>query len=96
MGKDETKRDTHSKTMSLGDHLEELRSRLILALVGFALVFIVCLFFGKYIIAVIQDPYVSIAGEKAKLVTLSPTEVVISYMRISLITALIFSSPWRH
>ncbi|MHC4468803.1 MAG: hypothetical protein ACYSUZ_05465 [Planctomycetota bacterium] len=35
-------------SMSLGDHLEELRLRMILALAGIVLGLIVCLFFGKH------------------------------------------------
>ena len=34
-------------SMSLGDHLEELRIRMILALAGVVVGLIVCLFFGK-------------------------------------------------
>jgi len=43
--------------MSLGDHLEELRSRMILALLGLAVGTIVCLCFGKQIVALIKMPY---------------------------------------
>jgi sec-independent protein translocase protein TatC len=44
-------------SMSLGDHLEELRIRMILALAGVVLGLIVCLFFGKYLIAFLERPY---------------------------------------
>jgi Sec-independent protein secretion pathway component TatC len=37
--------------MSLGDHLEELRARLILVILGLAVTLIVCLAFGKWIIS---------------------------------------------
>jgi len=94
MGNKNKSENPSTLSMSLGDHLDELRSRITLALVGFVLAFVVCLFFGKSVIAFIQMPYTSIAGEETKLVTLSPAEVVVSYMRISLISALIVSSPW--
>lgn len=45
------------KSMSLGDHLEELRVRMILALAGILIGLVICLFFGKYIIYVIESPY---------------------------------------
>jgi sec-independent protein translocase protein TatC len=45
------------KSMSLGDHLEELRIRMILGLAGLLLGLVVCLFFGKYIIRLIESPY---------------------------------------
>ncbi len=44
-------------SMSLGDHLEELRMRMILALAGVVLGLIVCLFFGKYLIVFLERPY---------------------------------------
>lgn len=44
-------------TMSLGDHLDELRMRLILAILGLVIGTIICLFFGRRIITFIQSPY---------------------------------------
>ncbi|MEK7994935.1 MAG: twin-arginine translocase subunit TatC, partial [Planctomycetota bacterium] len=43
--------------MSLGDHLEELRARLILAITGLVVGTIICLFFGSQIIKFIERPY---------------------------------------
>ncbi|MBE0536413.1 MAG: twin-arginine translocase subunit TatC [Phycisphaerae bacterium] len=45
------------KSMSLGDHLEELRSRLILGIAGLFVGMIVCLFFGKTLIGVMSQPF---------------------------------------
>ncbi|MBN2272192.1 MAG: twin-arginine translocase subunit TatC, partial [Sedimentisphaerales bacterium] len=84
-------------TMSLGDHLEELRMRLLLALAGIALAFILCAIFGKHIIAFAKWPYTQVMtdlGENPTLGTLAPAEVVISYVKICLISGLIISSPW--
>jgi sec-independent protein translocase protein TatC len=44
-------------TMSLGDHLEELRMRLIRALLGLGIGLVVCLVFGRSIIRFIEGPY---------------------------------------
>jgi len=49
--------DPNETTMSLGDHLEELRARLILAILGLVTGTIICLVFGKYIIGFIERPY---------------------------------------
>ena len=49
--------DPDFSTMSLGDHLEELRARLILALVGLFIGVIISLSFGKAIVNFIQIPY---------------------------------------
>lgn len=43
--------------MSLGDHLEELRVRLILAITGLVIATVFSLFFGGYIIGFIEKPY---------------------------------------
>ena len=45
------------KSMSLGDHLEELRARMILSMAGLLIGMVVCLFFGKYLIAFLEKPY---------------------------------------
>jgi sec-independent protein translocase protein TatC len=50
-------------TMSLGDHLEELRARLILALMGLTIGAIVSMIFGTYILDFIMKPYVAAMGE---------------------------------
>lgn len=61
MGKKKKKkkkpRNPLDTTMSLGDHLEELRIRLILAILGLVVGTIVALFFGRRIIGFIQGPY---------------------------------------
>ena len=80
--------------MSLGDHLEELRFRLIRALVGLALALIICLICGKLLISFIQKPYVAVMGEDATLQTLAPAQGISSYVKIALVSGLILSSPW--
>jgi sec-independent protein translocase protein TatC len=49
--------DPLETTMSLGDHLEELRTRLILAITGLVVGTVICLFFGGQIIRFIERPY---------------------------------------
>ena len=66
----ENQRDENDlKKMSLGDHLEELRARMILSLAGLFLGLFVCLFFGKYLIAVLETPYYkAIASHNSEVV----------------------------
>jgi len=45
------------KSMSLGDHLEELRARMILAILGLFVGMVVCLFFGKSLIRIMSRPF---------------------------------------
>jgi sec-independent protein translocase protein TatC len=61
-------------TMSLGDHLEELRSRMILGILGLVAGTIVCLFFGSRIIRFIERPYFQVLRSRAKESEVTPTE----------------------
>jgi sec-independent protein translocase protein TatC len=85
------------KTMSLGDHLEELRWRLILALLGVAGGLLICLFFGGYLLQYIAAPYAS-AMERANLepvlLAIQPAEKFLVYFKTALLFGLILSSPW--
>lgn len=93
MGDTSKKNKLFSSTMSLGDHLEELRARLILAFLGLAVCTVLSLWFSRYIIIFLQRPYTAIMGEKA-LQALSLTEGFANYVKIALIAGLLISSPW--
>ncbi len=88
------KNDLLSSSMSLGDHLEELRIRFILALLGLGAAIVVTLIFGKFIIAFIERPYVAALGENARLQSLAPADGFISYMNIAMAAGAILASPW--
>ena len=57
MGDTKQKEDLFDSTMSLGDHLEELRFRLIRALLGLGVGLIIGLVLGRAIINFMQGPY---------------------------------------
>ena len=85
MGDADNKHDPlNSSTMSLGDHLEELRMRILLALAGLVVASVVCLFWGPTIIAFIQKPYNNLMPDRP-LTALAPADAFIGYMKISLI-----------
>ena len=92
--KQKKKQDPFDSTMSLGDHLEELRMRLIRAILGLGLGAVICLFLCSKIITFIEGPYIGVMGEGARLQTLAPADGIISYIKIALISGLILSSPW--
>jgi len=60
MGKD--KEVSELRSMSLGDHLEELRSRLILIITGVFAGLIVCLFFGRFLVDILTIPFAKALG----------------------------------
>jgi sec-independent protein translocase protein TatC len=57
MGESNKKDDLFDSTMSLGDHLEELRMRMIRALLGLGAACIICMAFGRSIIRFMEGPY---------------------------------------
>ena len=85
------------KSMSLGDHLEELRSRLILLIAGIFIGLIVCLFFGKYFVALLTGPYnraMDLPDGTMHLQTIQPAEGFLVYIKICLFFGVLVSSPW--
>lgn len=85
------------KAMSLGDHLEELRARIILALLGLGAGLVICLFFGSYLMRLIAQPYefaMTKAGQEPVLLAIRPPETFLVYLKTCLLFGLIVSSPW--
>lgn len=80
MGKTTKKHDPLDCTMSLGDHLEELRARLILALLGLTLGAIVALILGTHIVRFIERPYISAMTKRVaekKSAVVEPNEIAV-------------------
>ena len=83
--------------MSFGDHLDELRRRLIAGVAGFAVIFVVGLVFGGRLMEVITAPVLAelqAAGQAANLLATSPLESFASYMKVAAVTALVIGMPW--
>lgn len=82
--------------MPLGDHLEELRTRVILCLIAPLVLAIPALYFGKsileWLLAPIRDAMVR-AGLPGRIQLLSPTEPMISYFKIALLAAVLGAAP---
>ncbi len=83
--------------MPLGDHLEELRKRLIHALYGLAPIFVLSLVFGQhllgFLISPLQHALLASGHDPAPLAT-EPLEVFGAYIKVSLIGAVVVGSPW--
>src|SRR3990172_4500330 len=83
--------------MSFGEHLEELRSCLIRALVGVAIVAVFTFIFGRDILNIIFRPLWMVQfanGLQPNLQALAPTDAFTAYLKISLLSALILAMPW--
>jgi sec-independent protein translocase protein TatC len=86
-----------SSAMSLGDHINELRKRLILSVMGAAVGIGICFFYTPVIIAYLRLPYEKVmrsANLDPHLQTITPTDGFTSYMQIAMWSGLVLASPW--
>ena len=79
--------------MTLWEHLEELRRRLIICVITLFAGFIVCWFYRQAIFDVVQAPFLKFVAKGDKLSFISLTEPFFVYMKVSALGALIFTSP---
>ncbi len=97
----ETKKNTEAifdeTRMSLGQHLDELRSRIIKCLYGIAVAFVVCLIFCSEIISFLAQPLLWALDanglDKQMYVTALP-EFFLTYIKISLYASIFLVAPW--
>lgn len=83
--------------MSIGEHLEELRWRLILGLGGFIVIFLVCIFYGDTVVAYFCRPLLVTLKSRGLPVTLFSTKLTETFMisiKIAMISAAAIASPW--
>ena len=86
--------DIEASKAPLMDHLIELRSRLIKALLGFGIAFIFCFFFAKQIYNVLVWPFVWVAGpENSKFIYTALLEYFITQLKLALFGAGFISVP---
>ncbi|MDO8302103.1 MAG: twin-arginine translocase subunit TatC [Sedimentisphaerales bacterium] len=83
--------------MSLGDHIDELRKRLILAVLGGMIGIGIGLCYASSVIAWLRAPYEKVMREAnldTHLQTITPTDGFTSYMQIAMWSGLVLASPW--
>jgi len=89
-----TDADIEASKAPLLDHLIELRSRLIKALLGFGIAFILCFFFAKHIYNWLVWPFVWVAGaENSKFIYTALLEYFITQLKLALFGAGFISFP---
>lgn len=84
--------------MSFLDHLEELRTRLIRALVGLLVAYAGCLIFAGKLWQIVSEPAADALrtiGAKPDLAQLAPMDgFLVVYFKLPLLAALFIASPW--
>ncbi len=91
------KTELDNSKMSFGEHIDELRSRLLKSIYGFLIALVVCLIFGSDILAFLAQPLLialKATGQDSQLYVSSLTEGFITYIRVSVYSAIFFASPW--
>jgi sec-independent protein translocase protein TatC len=83
--------------MTIGEHLEELRTRLIWGLLGFVIAAGVCLWFGRDVMSFFCKPLIAAQQQyeiSPHVQEKYPGETFMVYIQIALITAAAVSAPW--
>lgn len=83
--------------MSFGDHLEDLRRRLILSLLGVVPIFCVAFAFGRPILGLLIEPAreaLVAGGQPSPLLATGPFETFGSVVHIAFVATILLGSPW--
>ena len=83
--------------MTIGEHLEELRRRLILSLIGFGIVFGVCLLFGQQVMAAFCRPLISVLQQyevNPQIYFTQVSDPFMVFIKVSLVSACAIAAPW--
>ncbi|NDJ86128.1 MAG: twin-arginine translocase subunit TatC [Chloroflexi bacterium] len=83
--------DEEGGMMTIWEHLDELRSRLLRSIISLVVAFVVALIFASDIIRFLAEPYTDLGG---RLQNLEPTGNVVMYFRVSLMSAGIIAIPY--
>ncbi len=75
--------------MGVVDHIREFRNRLFVIIAVFVVALLICFNYAGPIVEILQKP----AGELYEFVYLAPAEVMMQYVRLSLIGGLVLASP---
>lgn len=82
-----------SSTMSILDHLTELRKRIIYSLIAICVGFVIAWFFKTPIFRFLMLPMIDVLGE-GKMQFISPTEPFLVYIKVSALAGLLAATPF--
>lgn len=86
-----------SATMSFGDHLEELRRRLIMSLLGIIPIFVIAFTFGRPLLTLLINPaqkQLRAGGHAASLLATGPYETFGTVIHLALVVTVVLGAPW--
>ncbi len=79
--------------MTIWEHLEELRKRLIISIASVLIGFVVCWFFREPLFQIVEAPFLKFVSKGDKLSFISLTEPFLVYMKLAALAAIILTSP---
>ena len=81
--------------MTIGSHFNELRSRAMICILFYIVIFVLCYFFSKEIYHFLLKPFIEVSqnNQNRKLIYTSPTEAFMTYLKLSFYSSLFFSFP---
>src|SRR5438477_749918 len=95
MSREDEDKEIEATKAPLMEHLIELRSRLIKALIAFAIAFVGCYFFAKTIYNVLTWPFVWVAGpENSKFIYTGLLEYFVVQLKLAMFGAAFISFPF--
>ena len=90
---EQEERIDESGRMTLWEHLDELRKRLVFSLATLLVGFVACWFFREPLWDIVQAPFMKFVAKGDRLSFISLTEPFLVYMKLSGLAAIIFTSP---
>jgi sec-independent protein translocase protein TatC len=88
---------TSPGVMSFGDHLEDLRRRVLYALIGVVPIFVIAFTFGRPLLGVLIAPAraaLIAGGQASALLATGPFETFGSVVHIAFVVTVLLGSPW--
>lgn len=83
--------------MGFGDHLEDLRRRLVLGFLGVVPIFAVSLYFGRPLMGLLMSPLLDALRRSdlpAVLQQTAPLEGIYTYLKLSIVITVLLGAPW--
>lgn len=83
--------------MSFGEHLEELRTCSILALIGIFIATTVSLYYSKSVLSFVLRPLIVILharGQAPQAQAINPPDTFLLYLKMAILAGLVLSMPW--
>jgi sec-independent protein translocase protein TatC len=81
--------------MTISSHFRELRTRAMICVLFYIVIFAICYFFSKEIYHFLLKPFIEVSqnNQNRKLIYTSPTEAFMTYLKLSFYSSLFFSFP---